>query len=45
MNHTTRLDCYTLNGSVMWVHIRDITTGVVGWVRVDYLNVTTLSGC
>ncbi|WP_377324310.1 hypothetical protein ACFJIY_05775 [Pimelobacter simplex] len=43
--HDTLLHCNNYNGSYNWNHLRDITTGKVGWVRVDNLNVWTLNPC
>ncbi|WP_244930723.1 hypothetical protein [Nocardioides sp. W7] len=43
--HDTLLHCNNYNGSWNWNHLRDITNGKVGWVRVDNLDIWTINPC
>ena len=42
---TTQVHCFTPNGDWLWVHLKDLTTGVSGWVRIDHLHYGSERGC
>jgi hypothetical protein len=45
-NHTVVLHCYVNNGGqYLWIHVRDLTIDVSGWVRIDQLTRPTERAC
>lgn len=44
-SHDTRIHCYHHNGTHNWTHLRNITTGVSGWVRHRFLWVVSGNPC
>ena len=44
-NHILVLHCTRYNGSYLWWHLKDTTTGVSGWVRYDQLWVEHATPC
>lgn len=37
-NHGIDVHCIVYNGSTYWLYVRDTTTGVNGWARLDTVN-------
>lgn len=44
-SHVVVLHCARHNGTWWWWHLRDVTTGVSGWVRMDQLTVEHVTRC